>query len=222
MYRIIRQKRKSLTLQWTDTSELVVKAPYYVTDQQIETFVQKHRAWIEKTYAQRKLQEQQKDWLANGYCMYLGERKKIQVIACKNTKSCVQSIEDAFLVYVPDCDDTQLIRQVMQSYWKQIAMDLFKQLTDTYCTLLGLTYHKLTIRSQKTRWGSCSSKGNLSYNMRLLSAPKEVIAYVVLHEVMHLRYFNHGILFWRTIEDYMPEYKKHQQYLKQHGAYLGI
>ena len=80
----------------------------------------------------------------------------------------------------------------------------------------------MTLRKQKTRWGSCSSKGGLSYNIRLMSAPIEVIEYVVLHEVMHLIYFDHSKAFWNAIAKVMPDYKTRQSYLKEQGNILDI
>ncbi|WP_172674761.1 M48 metallopeptidase family protein [Cellulosilyticum ruminicola] len=94
---------------------------------------------------------------------------------------------------------------------------IFLNLTEKYAQLVGVKFNKITIRKQETRWGSCSQNGNISYNVKLMCAPMEIIEYVILHEVMHLRHFNHSTAFWENIKMIMPDYKKRMDYLKQFG-----
>ena len=89
-----------------------------------------------------------------------------------------------------------------------------------YASLMGVTYGKITIRHQKTRWGSCSSKGNLNFNCSLMLAPPKVRDYVIIHELAHRRQMNHSSAFWNIVEHYMPDYRKARQWLTQHGSEL--
>ena len=77
-----------------------------------------------------------------------------------------------------------------------------------------------SIREQKTRWGSCSSKGNLNFNWRLIFAPEEVLDYIVVHELAHRREMNHSQAFYDIVESVLPEYKKEQKWLREHGESL--
>lgn len=86
-----------------------------------------------------------------------------------------------------------------------------------YAGLMNVQYGRITIRNQKTRWGSCSGKGNLNFNCLLMLAPDEVVDYVVVHELCHLIEMNHSKAFWRQVERVMPDYKKHRKWLKDHG-----
>lgn len=83
-----------------------------------------------------------------------------------------------------------------------------------YASLMGVTYGRITIRNQKTRWGSCSSKGNLNFNCRLMLAPKEAIDYVVVHELSHRKKMNHSPAFWAEVEKFFPDYRKWRKYLR--------
>ncbi len=82
---------------------------------------------------------------------------------------------------------------------------------------LGVSYGRITLRDQRSRWGSCSSKGTLSFNWRLVLAPHDVLDYVVVHEVCHLVELNHGPAFWRLVESRRPGYRDSKAWLDEYG-----
>ena len=85
---------------------------------------------------------------------------------------------------------------------------------------MKLAYGRVCIKHQKTRWGSCSGKGNLNFNCLLMLCPLEVIDYVIIHELCHLKHQNHSKDFWNEVEKYMPDYKIHRRWLKDNGGKL--
>ena len=86
-----------------------------------------------------------------------------------------------------------------------------------YSGLMGITFGRITVRNQKTRWGSCSEKGNLNFNYLLYFLPKELLDYVSVHELAHRRHMNHSGEFWAEVEKYFPEYKECRKKLKKIG-----
>ena len=86
-----------------------------------------------------------------------------------------------------------------------------------YAPLIGVTYNRITIRSQRTRWGSCSSKGNLNFNCLLVLFPPEVIDSIVVHELCHRKHMNHSPQFYAEIDKVFPEYKKWHKWLNDNG-----
>ncbi len=112
--------------------------------------------------------------------------------------------------------------KVMDVRFRKAAKEYFPKRVAYYHTMTGGNYTKITIRDQKTRWGSCSSNGTLSFNYRLMYAPPRILDYVVVHELCHLTHMNHSKDFWNMVASIMPEYKTYRQWLKDHGRELNI
>lgn len=97
---------------------------------------------------------------------------------------------------------------------------LFTHEVTTQAEIMNVSFNKILIKNQKTRWGSCSSRNNLNFNMRLCLAPKEVLRYVVIHELAHCVVHNHSKKFWNIVEKYCPEHKIHRSWLRKNARIL--
>ncbi len=93
----------------------------------------------------------------------------------------------------------------------------FAERTAYYAGLINVTYNGITVRNQKTRWGSCSSKGNLNFNYRLYYMPEELMDYVIIHELCHRKYMNHSKEFWDEVSRYCPDYAAKRRKLKEYS-----
>ena len=100
------------------------------------------------------------------------------------------------------------------------AAEVLPEKVRHFAEKIGVTYGRITIRSQRTRWGSCSAKGNLNFNCLLMLCPEEVQDYVVIHELCHRREMNHSAAFWAEVEKICPDYHSYRKWLKDHGASL--
>ena len=110
-----------------------------------------------------------------------------------------------------DAQLQELARQAQQTIPSRVAC---------FAPLVGVTYGRITIRSQRSRWGSCSSKGNLNFNCLLMLAPPEVLDYVVVHELCHRKEMNHSGRFWAEVERVLPDYILRRRWLRENGAQL--
>lgn len=115
---------------------------------------------------------------------------------------------------------TDLFPHKIKGFLRELARAKLSQESDKYAAKLGRRYNKLTLRDTRSRWGSCTSTGNLMYSWRLIMAPPEVLSYVAAHEVAHLVEMNHSDAFWALVEDLMPDYANHRKWLRKNGSTL--
>jgi len=101
-----------------------------------------------------------------------------------------------------------------------LTKEIIPQKAAYFAARLGVTYGRITIRRQRTKWGSCSSKGNLNFNCTLAMAPEPVLDYVVVHELCHRLEMNHSPAFWKLVEGIFPDYKACRRWLNDHGNEL--
>ena len=108
----------------------------------------------------------------------------------------------------------------LERWYRRAARAEIEPRLERACALAGTSYSRLTIRGQRTRWGSCSQRGAMSFNWRLLLAPEAVLDYVIWHEVCHLEVMDHSSRFWRLLASRSPGYREQVRWLRMHGATL--
>lgn len=226
-YRIIRSKRKTIALIIDPEEGLLVRAPERITDRQIEQIVRQKSNWIIKK--QEKLKRikpvVEREFINGENLPFLGELYEIEVMESGETKSVTVSLEDGiFLIKVPQDlkgdNRKEEIKRKLVEWYKKEARIKYKEGVELYRKKLGVSYNKIFIRDQKTRWGSCSSKGNLNFNWRLIMAPLSIMDYIVVHELAHLIYPNHSKDFWKLVESFIPDFKKKKEWLRVNGYRL--
>lgn len=124
------------------------------------------------------------------------------------------------VIYLTQAESRRL--KTLEKRYRAAARTQIESRVAYFHKVTGGVYHTITIRDQKTRWGSCSSRGTLSFNYRLIFAPPVILDYVVVHELCHLTHMNHSKDFWNMVGSVMPEYKQYRQWLKEHGHELSL
>ena len=107
-------------------------------------------------------------------------------------------------------------RSALEKRYREAAKEYFPKRAAYYAYLLGVSYDRIRIAGQKTRWGSCSSKGNVNFNYQLYYMPQELMDYVIVHELSQRRHMNHSAEFWAEVEKYCPEYRTYRKQLKEY------
>lgn len=172
--KIIKSKRKTISLQIKPDSTIEMKVPMQITNAQIQEFLDKKSDWIEK------------------HLQAIQERQHQMLHIKRLTMEEIHELADQALEVIP----------------KRVAY---------FAEIAGVTYGRITIRNQKSRWGSCSTKGNLNFNCLLMLAPTDVLDYVVVHELCHRKEMNHSPKFWTEVRKVLPDYEKQKLWLKEHG-----
>ncbi|WP_439103959.1 M48 family metallopeptidase [Celeribacter marinus] len=125
---------------------------------------------------------------------------------------------EAGCLVVPGGEDMLMAR--ITAYLKLQARTRLRQASDSYAKALGVSFGKITLRDTRSRWGSCTSDGNLMYSWRLIMAPEAVLDYVAAHEVAHLLEMNHSPAYWAHVARVCPQYHQHRDWLRVHGQEL--
>ncbi len=200
---------------------LTIIIPRFYELAQLPDLLREKRQWILGTlakYDQVKLLSADREVKSGDIIPYLGQ--ELEVVKHQNYgKSDSVKMEQNRLIVTLKSANSRL-NQVLEWWYRRQAETLIRDKIEESCARLGVTYGRLTIRGQRTRWGSCSQKGNLNFNWKLMMAPEAVISYVVIHELTHLKEMNHTKKFWKLVADRCPDWRKHRRWLKEHEAEL--
>ena len=213
---IIRSNRKTLSVRISPLGKLTVRAPLRCNEERIFAFLRDKEAWITK-HLQKTVGAGTKiptDNLDGFSFLLLGKTHTVTLV---DGKKVGYDSENLRLLVPKDNARERLVK-----WLKENAKRIFTAVTAQTATQMETTYKSVAITSAKTRWGSCSADNSLRYTFRLIYAPKEVVRYVVVHELAHTRYKNHSALFWREVERYEPDYKKWRKWLKDNAVLMEI
>jgi len=204
-----------------------VVAPRFTFKRDVVAFVESKRRWIfQKTEAlrEREFTVTPERCESGARVLFRGRYLRLQVDRASEPEPSLR-FANAFHIQVPETLDQeaaeQTARRLLMSWLSSRALADARAWTDLYGARLNATPTRLRIGNQKTLWGSCSARGVVSLNWRLVAAPKPVFEYVVVHELCHLLEHNHGPRFWELVESLIPDYRERRGWLKQHGVALG-
>ena len=212
--KIIKSLRKTLSLQ-IKNGEILVKAPFFMREKTIKTFIEKHQKWIDKKLESSKkiskkiFQEWEKFY-------FLWEEKILKI--WRYEKKIYIEGDNIFL----NKENKKSFKEIFLEFYKKEAREYITKRVEHYAEKNNFSYNKIKITTANTRWGSCSSKKNLNFTYKLIMAPKEVIDYVVVHELCHLKEMNHSKSFWNEVQKIIPNYKKKSLWLKEKWYLLNI
>jgi|BEDMetMinimDraft_2_1075160.scaffolds.fasta_scaffold00590_4 predicted metal-dependent hydrolase len=146
-----------------------------------------------------------------------GKILRVEFVMQKDKRASVSLDGDKVTVVTKDEAEG---RRLIYEWAKRRASLAIKQSVWRQSRTLGIDSYRLVIRDQKTRWGSCSARRTISFNFRIGLAPKEVMDYVVLHELVHLKVMNHSKSFWEEIAKYCPNHKEYERWLRKNALAL--
>ncbi len=204
-----RARRVRVTIDRAGAVEVVL--PERMPLRAAQDAVHELRPWIDRRLTEAG--RQRAAVLARGESLpFLGETLTVRAVPGRTRVT-----RQGERLLVPDGPDRHA---AIERWYRRTAREEIGRRLDRACAIAGLTYTRLTIRDQRTRWGSCSRAGAMSFNWRLLLAPAEVLDYVVWHEVCHLAFMDHSPRFWGLVARYCPEHRERAAWLRRNAGTL--
>jgi len=216
---IVRSRRRTLALQVRPDGSLLVRAPHFLGDPAIRKFISQKSGWIEKTTRlvhERASLHRPKQFAEGETFLYLGKEYPLHIAEDMYGKLI---FEDRFILAEKYRSKA---RRLFEKWYKEEAFSIFTSRCMFYAEKMEVRYKTISLTSARSRWGSCTPKGDLRFNWRLVMAPAEILDYVVVHELAHLKELNHSSRFWQKVETACPSYKTARKWLKQSSLSLNF
>jgi predicted metal-dependent hydrolase len=216
--RIIRTRRRTISLEITKDAALVVRAPLRTPDTYIKNLIEEKRAWIEKKMADIRSRPapQERRFARGGEFLFLGKFYSLETIAGSDAGI---SLGDRFYVGEERLPE---VCGLLKGWYVEKAAEIMPVRVAGFAAILDYRPKKIRISDTRRRWASCSTSGTLSFCWRLVLAPPEVIDYVIVHELVHMRQPDHSNLFWEKVRRAMPDYERHRDWLRKNERMLDL
>lgn len=215
-YRLVRNARSRHVRMTFTPDGLRVSAPTRLSDREIRRAVQSKERWLLRHEA--LLHPQVPEPLIDGQMLpFLDGAVELGVRPSTRGSVRVRPDDARMAVAAPDAD---AVRALVERGYRGAARDWFALMCDRHALRMGVAYASIGIRDPRTRWGSCSARGALSFSWRLMMAPARVAEYVVVHELAHLTHLDHSPAFWDLVQHYSPDFARDRYWLRDHGDWL--
>ncbi len=215
--KIIRSRRRTLSISVNNTGHLIVRAPLPLDDHAIIDFINKKRDWVDKrkkTARMRMARIKPKVFTDGEEFKFMGRNHQLRLTSRDQIR--LSEYLEFPIRFLPKAHDFLLRWYKLQAFTK------IGERVKFYGKIMGSKPESIKITSAKTRWGSCSRENKLNFSWRLIMAPLSVIDYVVVHELVHIREKNHSYRFWDKVSDFLPQYKERRKWLRANGYLLVI
>jgi predicted metal-dependent hydrolase len=216
-------RSRSIKIKVEANGQVVVVTPKRYSQHQIDHFVQQNLDWIARVQA--KLTAHKHSATTETEVMIFGKKYalKVEYSATQPVGVRVQSQTVTINPLSPTITSPRhaSVKTQLERFLKNTAEKYVVPRTHQLAKMMKISFTTISLRQQKTRWGSCSSTGSLNFNWRLVHYSPPIIDYVIIHELAHRRQMNHSLAFWNIVKEYDPAFLEHRGWLKRHGMSLG-
>lgn len=216
---VVRTKRKKTASIEIKDGLIRVLVPNSLTDKRVNSLLQERASWINKKI---RLQAEMPPYRSKEYVngetfTYLGRNYRLKLV---NTDTTTTRLKSGYLE-VP-AQGERGIQASLTDWYTSHALAKLEEKTDRYAKALNVEPSSVTVKDYKSRWGSCSTSGDITYNWRIIMAPHRIVDYVVIHELCHLVEHNHSDKYWKQVESLVPDYRERRAWLKTNANTLAI
>ena len=210
---IVNPKLKHIYLSFNERGDLVIKSPK-VSQRKIEQLLLKKSSWISNArskFASKK--GKSITFTEENELYFLGEAHRLELIAYDKKKTKLVFDGDLFMLYYSHYDEN-IFQKHIDNFYREEAKLYIPSLVKKWSQTMKLKENTIRFRKTKRQWGSCSSKNDLSFNTMMMKLPLDVIQYIIIHELAHIKHKHHQKMFWQLVEHYLPNYKTQVKELK--------
>ena len=210
---IVNPKLKHIYLSFDEAGDLVIKSPK-VSPKQIEQLLLKKASWINDS-RQKLLEKKGKhlDFSEDCEVYFLGQAHALVLVPYEKKRTKLIFDGETLHLYYSVYDEKAFQKKI-DAFYKEEAQKYMPEHIASWATTMGLSYKEISFRKTKRQWGSCSSTNTLSFNTMMMKLPLDVIQYIIVHELAHIKHKHHQKTFWKLVEDYLPNYKETVKTLK--------
>jgi len=216
-------RTRRLHLRVSPLGRVEVVVPRRVAAHDVQSFVDRHRQWLQRTLARLGTERARYHAGESGVPAQLELRALDQAWTVeRDVRSTARAgvTTAAGQVLVLRGDDEELLLRALRRWLQEYARAQLAPRLQELSAATGLTYQTLAVRAQRSRWGSCSARGTISLNRNLLFLPSALMRYVLIHELCHTRHLNHGQRYWRLVQSHVPEFRTHERELRRGDLYI--
>ena len=219
-------RRRTVQIRVPKADCLEIVAPSGMSWEKIQQLIETKHAWIRRQIhrLETTVANPANASLTHGSTvLFQGAPHTLLLLADGTGKPKVTYAHCAISVHLSELigqdNDPDVYRSLKQWYTEQSQHHLLER-TRYWAAQIGVNPHRISLRDQKTRWGSCSSRGSINYNWRIIMAPPEVLDYLVIHELSHMLHPNHSPAFWGEVSRWCSDYRNHRRWLRLNGGVL--
>jgi len=213
--KLVRSKRKTLSLIVETDGTLTARAPLRMKETDIRRFIEEKKDWIKQKQAKALKEAVTPHQFVDGErFLYLGKEFTLRIVPDGKPALFMGRVFNLTRSAQPRA------KSVFEAWYKKQARKVLSERVEFFAHKYGFNVGKVRISSARTRWGSYSSKGTLSFTWRLVMAPPEIVDYVVVHELCHSKELNHSKAFWARVGMILPDYEQRRKWLKDNGRLL--
>jgi predicted metal-dependent hydrolase len=220
-------RRKTLSLCVYPDNRVIVAAPAGISSREIAGFVEKKSGWVRKRLdLNREKQEKlpARQFNPGERLFYLGTEHKLEIcerrsvgVSCERGKIIVSIRPE-----IPAATRAPFIRRQLVTWYANMALKKIQERVRHYMRIIGVTPSAVRIKSLRSRWGSCSTRGGVNFAWNIILAPEPVLDYLVVHELCHLVHLDHSAEYWKLVESFIPEHRERRKWLRENGQSLTL
>jgi predicted metal-dependent hydrolase len=228
-YRIRRSHRVASARIVVKPGLVEIVAPLQIPEHKLHKFVQAKQQWVTQALLKMAASSPQNsgfvpsEYKSGADMAYQGKAYPVNILPTKLKRVKIEFI-DGYKIHVPEVmnpdEHNHQIKEALIRWMKKQTKQLVEQMVESHAAQKQLFPRTITIKTQKSRWGSCGIHNDININWLLIMAPSEVLEYVVVHELCHIKVKNHSSQFWSLVAEHMPDYQIRRNWLKKQGRSL--